>query len=326
MTHSEWQPDWRPTASPDLLQARARLNHTLRAFFAARSILEVETPLLSHAIGSDPNLHPVTAFYQAHPHAVAETLYLQTSPEFAMKRLLAAGSGPIYQLCKALRNGEEGSKHNPEFTMLEWYRPGFTLVQLMDEVEALVGAALGAQSCQRLTYREVFLRYVAVDPHTATLAELATLVQRTINLHKAEADRDTLLELLYSHVIEPALVEPVFIFDYPASQAALARISTDTKGQQVAQRFELVIKGMEIANGYDELVDANEQQRRFGVDQAQRRARGLPAYPIDERLLAALAQGLPPCAGVAMGVDRLLMLLTGARTIAEVLAFPHPDA
>lgn len=322
MTHSEGQ----PIASPDLLRARAGLNRTLRVFFDARGILEVETPLLSHAIGTDPNLHPVTASYQAHPHAVVETLYLQTSPEFAMKRLLAAGSGPIYQLCKAVRNGEYGTKHNPEFTMLEWYRPGFSLVQLMDEVEALVGAVLGAQACQRLTYREVFLRHVAVDPHTAPLAELANLAHRHIDLHKVETHRDTLLELLYSHVIEPALQEPVFIFDYPVSQAALARIATDAKGQQVAQRFELVVKGMEIANGYDELVDASEQQRRFGADLALRRARGLPEYPIDERLLAALVQGLPPCAGVALGVDRLLMLLTGASSIAEVLAFPHPNA
>lgn len=315
--------DWQSTASPARLQARARLNRTIRTFFEGRGVLEVETPLLSHAIGTDPNLHPVTASYQAHPHAISETLYLQTSPEFAMKRLLAAGSGPIYQLCKAIRNGESGASHNPEFTMLEWYRPGFSLLQLMDEVEALVVAVLGTQSCARLSYRDVFLRYLSVDPHTATSAELADLTRRHIELHKAESHRDTLLELLYCQVIEPELQEPVFIFDYPASQAALARISLDTKGQQVAQRFELVMNGMEIANGYDELADPAEQQRRFTADQALRRQRGLPVYPADERLLAALTHGLPACAGVALGVDRLLMLQTGARNIAEVLAFPH---
>lgn len=317
---------WQPATSPDLLVARARLNRTIRAFFDARGVCEVETPLLSHTIGTDPNLHPVTATYQAHPQAPAATLYLQTSPEFAMKRLLAAGSGPIYQLCKAVRNGEQGAKHNPEFTMLEWYRPGFTLAQLMDEVEALAVAALGPLSCERVTYRNLFQRHLGIDPHTATLEQLHALVQRHIALHKAEQHRDTLLELLYGHVIEPALQKPTFIYDYPASQAALARLAIDAQGQQVALRFELVINGMEIANGYDELSDAAEQQRRFSADLALRKQRGLPEYPADQRLLAALQHGFPACAGVALGVDRLLMLQTGARRIDDVLTFPHDRA
>ncbi len=318
--------DWQPTASPALLQARARLNRTIRAFFEARGVCEVETPLLSHAIGTDPNLHPLTAAYQAHPQAPVEALYLQTSPEFAMKRLLAAGSGPIYQLCKAVRNGEVGAKHNPEFTMLEWYRPGFSLAQLMDEVEALAAAALGPMVCERLTYRELFQRHLAIDPHTATLDELRALTRRHIELHREEEHRDTLLELLYGQVLEPKLQSPVFISEYPASQAALARVVTDTAGQKVALRFELVIGGMELANGYDELLDANEQQARFDADQALRKSRGLPQYATDRRLLAALQYGMPACAGVALGVDRLLMLQTGAHSIDEVLAFPHARA
>ena len=317
---------WQPAASPALLQARADLNKTLRAFFEARGVLEVETPLLSHAIGTDPNLHPVIASYQAHPRAQAEALYLQTSPEFAMKRLLAAGSGPIYQLCKAVRNGELGAKHNPEFTMLEWYRPGFTLAQLMDEVEALAVAALGNLSCKRITYRELFQQHLGIDPHAASIDALDALTRKHVDLHQQETHRDTLLELLYSQVIEPALQQATFIHDYPATQAALARITPDAQGVPVAQRFELVIGGMEIANGYDELSDASEQVRRFAADQALRLQRGQPEFPTDGRFLAALAHGLPDCAGVALGVDRLLMLQTQARTIAEVLSFPHDRA
>jgi lysyl-tRNA synthetase class 2 len=317
---------WRPTASPDLLQARARLNRTLRAFFEARGVLEVETPLLSHAIGTDPNLHPVTASYQAHPRAAADTLYLQTSPEFAMKRLLAAGSGPIYQLCKAVRNGEQGARHNPEFTMLEWYRPGFSLAQLMDEVEALVSAALGKVACTRLTYRDLFRQQLGIDPHSATVEALAALTQKHVELNQRETQRETLLDLLYSQVIEPRLQEATFIHDYPASMAALARVTCDATGTRVAQRFELVICGMEIANGYDELVDAAEQQQRFTADQELRRQRGQAQYPVDQRLLAAMTQGLPACAGVALGVDRLLMLQAGVSDISAVLAFPHDRA
>ncbi|MGV3591836.1 MAG: EF-P lysine aminoacylase EpmA [Gammaproteobacteria bacterium] len=318
--------DWQPTASPELLQARARLNRTLRAFFEARGVLEVETPLLSHAIGTDPNLHPVTAAYEAYPHGPVQTLYLQTSPEFAMKRLLAAGSGPIYQLCKAVRSGEQGSRHNPEFTMLEWYRPGFSLMQLMDEVEALVGKVLGTKHCERLTYRDLFQRELGIDPHAIADADLQALVARHIELHQAETHRDTLLELLYNQLIEPALQRPTFIYEYPATQAALARITQDAQGRAVALRFELVIGGMELANGYDELADAAEQQKRFAADQALRRARDLPEFPIDTRLLAALHHGMASCAGVALGVDRLLMLQTGRSRIADVLAFAHPRA
>ena len=314
--------EWRPACSPGLLVARAELYRRIREFFHARGVLEVDTPLLAPAIGSDPNLHPVAALYQAHPGAAASPRYLQTSPEFAMKRLLAAGSGAIYQLCKAFRNGESGRRHNPEFTMLEWYRPGFTLEELMDEVADLVTDVLGPLSMERRSYAELFQHYLQVDPHTATPDELQTLLGAHVQARGIEADRDTCLELLYSHVIEPQLRGAVMIVDYPASQAALARVVEAPGGIAVARRFELVVNGMELANGYDELCDADELRRRFERDVVLRRQRGLPVLPLDEALLGALAAGLPACAGVALGVDRLLMLKAGASSIEQVLAFP----
>ncbi|MES2552587.1 MAG: EF-P lysine aminoacylase EpmA [Pseudomonadota bacterium] len=317
---------WQPTASITLMAARARLNQTLRNFFHKRAVLEVETPLLSHTTGTDPNLHPITACYASHPAAAATTMYLQTSPEFAMKRLLAAGSGPIFQICKAFRNGESGSRHNPEFTMLEWYRPGFTLQQLMDEVAELLTTALGPLEFTTTSYRQLFLDHLAIDPFSCTDASLTDLVRQTIEVTGDISSRDNLLDLLYSHVIEPQLQQPVFIFNYPASQAALARLTTDELGSQVALRFELVMHGMEIANGYDELVNADEQARRFAADQSVRSGNNMPVYPADQRLIEALAQGMPDCAGVALGVDRLLMLQTGMRQISDVLAFVHERA
>ncbi|HWK54658.1 MAG TPA: EF-P lysine aminoacylase EpmA, partial [Hyphomicrobiales bacterium] len=314
--------DWRPTATLEALRARAALNRLIRDFFAARDVLEVETPLLSRHSGSDPYLHPFCAPYQGHPADPGQPHYLQTSPEFAMKRLLAADSGPIYQLGKAFRNGESGSRHNPEFTMLEWYRPGFTLEQLMEEVQALVQAVLDCGAIARLSYAELFARGLGIDPHACTLPILQTLVRERVDAALCLDERDACLDALYSHVLEPALREPVFICDYPASQAALARVVQDEAGHWVARRFELVIGGLELANGYDELSDANEQARRFQADKTRREALGLPPLAGDARLVAALEAGLPPCAGVALGVDRLLMLKCGARTIDDVLAFP----
>lgn len=311
-----------------MLQARAALNQHIRQFFAARGVLEVETPLMCQATGTDPNLAPIIALYQTHPHGTAVQHYLQTSPEFAMKRLLAAGSGPIFQLCKAFRNGESGARHNPEFTMLEWYRPDLSFGSLMDEVEALVQTVLGAEgkysgSFQRCCYRDLFLQQLDFDPHTVPLPELQATVLQYVDIDGSLlTTRVVCLDLLYGHVIEPRLQSPVFIHSYPAEQAALARVQNDATGQPVALRFELVIEGMELANGYDELVDAAEQQKRFARDRVTRQQQGLPDVTPDLRLLAALQQGMPACAGVALGVDRLLMLQTGARSIDEVLAFP----
>jgi lysyl-tRNA synthetase class 2 len=316
---------WQPTASNSMLAARAALNAQIRSFFSARDVLEVETPLMCHASGTDPNLHPVTAAYQPYPHAHPQTLYLQTSPEFAMKRLLCAGSGAIFQLCKAFRNGESGGRHNPEFTMLEWYRPGFSLSQLMAEVEALLVSVLpaGNTQVQRLSYRQLFQQALAIDPHTLPLAELQRLTLNHVPVAaEAATGRGGCLDLLYGHVIEPTLLEPVFVYHYPAEQAALARVINDEQGQPVALRFELVMQGIELANGYDELVDAAEQARRFIADQQARQQQQLPHIAADQNLLAALAEGMPACAGVALGVDRLLMLQTGASHIDAVLAFP----
>lgn len=317
---------WRPATGLDMLRARAALMKRVRDFFQARDVLEVETPLLARSIGSDPNLQPIEARYEPAPGAVTERAFLQTSPEFAMKRLLAAGSGPIFQLCKAFRNGESGSRHNPEFTMLEWYRPGFTHLDLMDEVEALVALVLPQSKFRRLTYRELFQESLGFDPHTLNLKDLRLQAEKHIEQGLFLDDKDTCLDLLFSHCIEPGLQDAVFIYDYPASQAALARVEEDERGVPVARRFELVVGGLEIANGYYELSDAEEQAARFDRDQVLRRQRGMPLYPRDEALLAALRHGLPDCAGVALGLDRLLMLVTAAGSIGEVMAFPWNTA
>jgi len=319
---------WRPTASLAALQGRATLNRLIRDFFQRRNVLEVETPLMSRGCGTDPHLAPIIARYGAQDGGPGAPRYLQTSPEFAMKRLLAAGSGPIYQLCKAFRDGESGSRHNPEFTMLEWYRPGFDLTQLMDEVEALVREALSLEvpPFPRVSYADIFQATLAIDPHAASLEQLQHLVYERVDDALALTDRDACLDVLYSTLIEPTLKDPIFIEDYPASQAALAKTALDAAGRRVAKRFELVMGGLELANGYDELSDAQEQAQRFVKDQEKRGALGLPALNADLRLVSALAAGLPECAGVALGADRLLMLRLGALNIDAVLAFPEARA
>lgn len=313
---------WQPTTSIEALQARARLNRVIRGFFAARGVLEVETPLLCHSTATDPHLHSFavpTGDY---------TCYLQTSPEFPMKRLLAAGSGPIYQLGKAFRFEETSRLHNPEFTLLEWYRPGWTLEQLVDEVEALVldaATALGAdlQPFPRFTHAEVFRQVLGLDSHSCADADLLAAARRRVNGDFASLDRNGLLDLLMSHVVEPALPETgAFVLDFPVSQAALAQKARRPDGGLVAQRAELYISGMEIANGYQELVDPAEQRDRFEADLAYRVQHGLPALPLPAFLLGAMETGLPESAGVALGVDRLLMVLTGATDIASVVGFP----
>lgn len=247
-----------------------------------------------------------------------------------MKRLLAAGSGPIYQICKVFRNGEAGRLHNPEFTMLEWYRPGFDQHALMDEVEALAAGLLAdiiTAPAERVTYADAFRRYAGVDVHKASLAALQDCVRESgiaavpgLDDH----DRDAWLDLLLTHVVEPQLGRGrlCFIHDYPAAQAALARIRHHPPAPAVAERFELYVNGVELASGYHELRDGQEQRRRFERDKALRRAARIADIPLDENLLAALEQGLPACAGVAVGVDRLVMLALGAVDIREVLAFP----
>jgi len=320
--------DWRPSASADTLVIRARLLQRIRAFFQAREVLEVDTPLLSRAAVTDPHIE--TFVVQEPQQGVPR--YLHTSPEFAMKRLLAAGSGSIYQVCKVFRQGEAGRHHNPEFSMLEWYRLGFDHHQLMDEVESLLRELLDGYRTlaagQRLSYRAAFQQYVGLDPLSASVAELQAAVKQhgieVIGLD--ETHKDPWLDLLMTHVVEPALPPdgPVFIYDYPASQAALARIRQSEP--PVAERFELYLDGMELANGFHELTDAQEQRQRFAADLAARKASGLPGVPADERFLAALEAGLPPCAGVALGIDRLVMLAAGVKSISEVLTFDDARA
>lgn len=316
---------WRPGASLDILRERARLNAELRSFFATRGVLEVETPLLATGTATDLHLASFAARDPAAPEGTER--YLQTSPEFAMKRLLAAGSGPIYQLGKAFRAGDLGHRHNPEFTLLEWYRPGWLLAELMAETEALLQQVLAVDRCDRTSYRALFALQFGLNPHAATVTELQALVAQRTSYGPAETlDAAACLDLLFATVIEPTLghERPLFVFDFPAVQAALAQRHVTAEGDTVAARCEVYVRGMELANGYQELTDADEQARRFAADNDLRRARGLPEIPVDQRLLAALAHGLPACSGIALGIDRLLMLRTGAATMDDVLAFAAP--
>ena len=313
---------WQPTASLPALRQRAALQQQIRDFFARREVLEVDTPMLSAAAVSDPHLQPFVTCFQQQGASSGTPLYLQTSPEYPMKRLLAAGTGPIWQLCRVFRNGEQGRRHNPEFSMLEWYRPGFDQYQLMDEVEALTQAVLQHQPARRVSYAALFAEHFdGLDVHRCELADLAALGRRH-TAFSGELLRDAWLDLLFTHVLEPQLQAPTFVHGWPASQAALARLEEGEDGVLVAARFEYFMQGMELANGYLELTDAGDQARRFAADQQAREAMGLRAMPTDQHLVAALAAGLPDCAGVALGFDRLLMLAVGADHIDEVLAFP----
>ncbi len=310
--------DWRPNATLETLRRRAAIVAGIRDFFAQREVLEVETPALSAATVTDPHLASLAV-----PAGPEGTLFLQTSPEFAMKRLLAAYGVPNYQIARAFRSDEAGRRHNLEFTLLEWYRPGFDHHRLMDEVEDLLRGLLGVGPAERVGYSVLFRRHVGLDPVEADEPSLAARAM-THGLSSTAAvamDRDGCLDFLFSHVVQPALdpARPVFVYDFPASQAALARIRPDPV--PVAERFEVFLAGMELANGYHELNDAEEQAARFVADLERRRCLGLPEPAPDGRLLAALRHGLPDCAGVALGVDRLVMAATGASHIREVMAF-----
>ena len=320
---------WQPATTLQILQQRAAMLEQIRTFFSVRQVLEVETPALSAAANTDPQTESFTTRYSGSAVTQNHTMYLHTSPEFPMKRLLAAGSGSIYQICKVFRQGEAGRHHNPEFTMLEWYRTGFDHHCLMDEVEQLVAALsinqqITAES-ERLSYQQVFERHTGLDPHQASSGQLVNCARHHglgeingLTVH----DRDSWLDLLMSHVIQPQLGQGqlTFVFDYPASQAALARINPGPP--PVAERFELFLQGVELANGFHELNDATEQQHRFLQEQQRRTNAGQSIAPMDDNLLAALHHGLPDCAGVALGLDRLLMLTTGATEISQVISFP----
>lgn len=316
-------------ANLEALRLRAAVNALARLFFAERDVLEVETPVLSQAGNTEPNIHGFTTTFSGHSEAGARTRWLRTSPEYPLKRLLAAGVGDCYELGRVFRNGEAGGRHNPEFTMLEWYRIGWNHLQLIDETVALVQRALGLVQQQAevvsYTYRELFEHALQVDPFDADERQLRALLV-DIEIDGAGVGRDDWLDLLLTHRIQPGFPANriTVVHDWPASQCALARIRP---GQPpVAERFELYLGQHELANGYHELTDAAEQRQRFLRDLSVREARVAPLPPLDERLLQSMAQGLPDCAGVALGIDRLLMAMLGTTRISDVLAFDFAQA
>jgi len=310
------------------LQGRAKLYELIRNFFSDRGVLEVETPILSAAGNTDPNIESFNAPFHGHVDAGSRERWLRTSPEYPLKRLLADGVGDCYELGRVFRNGEAGERHNPEFTMLEWYRVGWTHRQLMEEAIALVEAALALVGHRVEVviegYRQFFLDELGLDPLHADIHELRKPLA-PYNIEPSGLTRDDWLDLLITHKLQPAFPREriTVIHDYPASQSALARIRPGDP--PLAERFELYLGPYELANGYHELNDAAEQRARFERDNARRRERGLREMPIDEQLLAVLGR-MPDCAGVAMGIERLLMCMAGTDRIADVLAFPFSKA
>lgn len=312
--------DWQPKAAASQLRARARLLQDIRAYFSTRGVMEVETPLISMAGNTDPEIHSIRTDNGG---------YLRTSPEFPLKRLLAAGSGDIFELGRVFRAGEAGRSHNPEFTLLEWYRTGFSYHRLMDEVADLVrycgGGRFDQWPQQKLSYRQLFQQHIDLDPFTADKQSLSARA-KSHGIDAIDLDCKQWLDLLISVVIQPALPKDclTFVYDFPANQAALAKIRPGDP--PIAERFELYLGQTELANGYQELTDAREQRQRFESDNRQRQERGQTACKIDQRLIMALEHGMPECAGVALGVDRLLMAIGGVDSIAEVIAFPSSSA
>ncbi len=312
----------------EALILRARLNHEIRGWFAGLGVLEVETPILSRAGNTDPNIESFTTRFTGHVDAGPALRWLRTSPEFPLKRLLSGGVGDCYELGRVFRNGEAGSRHNPEFTMLEWYRIGIDHRQLGEHVVELVQRALAlvgrVAQVRQSSYRQWFLDGVQLDPLTASIESLQAALGDT-RIDAEGLDRDDWLDLIITHrltVGRPA-DELLVVYDYPASQCALARVRNETP--PVASRFEVMLGGVELANGYHELNDAEEQRQRFQRDHVRRQSRGLPLPDIDEALLAALPD-LPDCAGVALGVDRLLLNLLGTEDLRSVLTFPFAEA
>ena len=321
--------DWAPTADMRAIRLRARLNAAIRGFFARRDVLEVETPVLSQAGNTEPNIASFSLEFSGRTNGAPRTRWLRTSPEYALKRLLAAGIGDCYELGRVFRDGEAGARHNPEFTMLEWYRVGWDHQRLIDEVAELINAALALvdrhATLERIAWRDLYRERLAIDPVTANDGELQRALG-DVRVDPQGLTRDDWLDLLLTHRLQPGFADDTMlaVFDYPASQAALARLRPGDP--PLAERFELYLGPLELANGYHELIDPDEQRARFERDVSMREARGSVAPPIDERLLSAMRSGLPPCAGVALGIDRLLMAMLGSTRIADVLAFPFDRA
>ncbi|UDG81296.1 Elongation factor P--(R)-beta-lysine ligase [Candidatus Profftia lariciata] len=317
------KPTWQPSASIVNLLKRAKIISTIRNFFLDRCILEVDTPSISQETITDTHLIPFQTNFMNLDNQQNILLYMITSPEHHMKRLLAAGSGPIYQLGKAFRNEEYGQYHNPEFSILEWYRPHYDMYSLMNEVDDLMQIVLQYDHSEILSYQEAFIRYLGIDPLCANKVQLNEIAI-TLNLNnitKDEKDIDTLLQLLFTFGVEPNIGhnKPTFIYHYPASQASSAQISSED--QRVAERFEVYYKNIELGNGFHELNNAHEQRMRFEEDNRKRAALGLTQYPLDEKLLGALEHGLPDCSGVAIGIDRLIMLALNEQQLSTVIAF-----
>jgi lysyl-tRNA synthetase class 2 len=319
--------DWRPTAALQQLRQRAQLLAAIRQFFAQRDVLEVETPLLCRATGTDPNLDFFSSQFHSPPQN--PTLFLQTSPEFAMKRLLAAGSGSIYQICKAFRNGEAGRFHNPEFTILEWYRIGFGLQELMQEVAelllVLLADAIPQLSVKQVSYQAIFREMTGLDAlcfERSLYRDYANSVGAVEADSLCQNDHALWLDFIFSHRVQNAMPREVIflVYGYPAIQSSLARINP--QDPRISERFEVFINGTELGNGFFELNDANEQAARFDREIAHRQQQGLPVVAKDQLFLDALQAGLPDCSGVAIGLDRLLMIVTGCTSIEQVIAFP----
>ncbi|TYK66967.1 elongation factor P--(R)-beta-lysine ligase [Colwellia echini] len=319
--------NWKTSMSWQNAQKRAEVISTVREFFADRHVLEVETPALSQGTITDVHLDALSCQYNfladsSDQHS--DTLFLQTSPEFHMKRLLASGYGCIYQIAKAFRHEEAGRHHNPEFTMLEWYRIGFNQFDLMSEVSELLKGVLGCNEPLFTSYQDVFINTVSVDPLTASFDELSDVLSAHNKLDDwlvESKDADLLLQFIFTELIEPTfgIEQPQFIYNFPIAQASLAKVST--QDSRVAERFECYYQGIELANGFNELTDADEQLKRFAADNQKRLTQGLEQRPIDNNFIAALQHGLPQCSGVALGIDRLIMLALGEKHISTVQSF-----
>jgi len=321
--------NWQTTLTWESAQQRATILQQIRQFFAERNVVEVETPALSQGTVTDVYLDAFNSRYNDSSVEHATNFYLQTSPEFHMKRLLASGYGCIYQIAKAFRHEESGRHHNPEFTLLEWYRLGFDHFALMKEVADLLKVVLACEEPIQVAYQTIFLDKVNIDPLIASREELLTLIKQNNMLNdwlviesEKDINNDILLQYIFSEIIEPTIGidSPCFVYDFPRSQASLAKLSVnDTR---VAERFECYYQGIELVNGFHELTDAQTQTQRFQEDNTKRLAAGLNEKPIDKQFITALSHGLPHCSGVALGIDRLVMLALNAKHIEDVITFP----
>lgn len=317
---------YQPTATLESARERANMYATIRQFFAEREVLEVQTPVMSQAGNTDIFLQSVSTNVTVNDKP--RTYYLHTSPEFAMKRLLAAWQVPMYQICPVFRDNEIGRRHNVEFTMLEWYRPGFSLDELARELNDLVSVVMGYTVIfDHYRYVDAFLDFVKIHPFTASCDTLQAIARDNGIFVDMGDDHQGWLDVLFSQLVEPNLGKdlPTLLYDYPVATASLAKTTTDKDGNLVARRFELYMNGLEIANAYDELADGQALRVRFEQDNLARKQRGLPVMPIDDNLLAA-CDALPPCSGIAVGLDRLLMVKVGAETLEQVIAFPITQA